>query len=258
MYNRIGASYNATRRADPYIVGELGRHLSLEGGRNYLDLACGTGNYSIALASQAGNWVGVDIAGRMIEQARQQTSGVHWSLGAGEDIPFKDGTFSGAICVLALHHFEEHGPIFREVHRVLGKGVFAIFTADPDQMRGYWLNEYFPEAMRKSIEQMPTLERVCEALEEAGFRTIHTQPYGVRDDLQDLFLYSGKHRPHLYMDEAFRAGISTFFSLADPREVEVGCAHLALDIESGRISEVMEKHDNTIGDYMFIIGSASP
>lgn len=254
MYHRIGANYDATRRADPYIVQQITRHLSVEPGGRYLDVACGTGNYSGALAGQGGVWVGMDVTPSMIGRAREKTLAVHWSLARAENLPFVGRAFSGALCVLALHHFAELGPIFRDIHRVLDRGKLVIFTSDPGQMRDYWLNEYFPEAMRKSIEQMPTLARVSENLSRAGFADIETATYEVRDDLRDMFLYSGKHRPQLYLDEGFHAGISTFAGLASPEEVREGCARLALDVESGRISEVVDRYRSRSGDYMFIIG----
>ena len=48
IYNRIGAGYDATRRADPYIAGKLDSYLSTKDGLSYLDVACGTGNYTVA------------------------------------------------------------------------------------------------------------------------------------------------------------------------------------------------------------------
>ena len=101
----------------------------------------------------------------------------------------------------------------------MGRGRLVIFTSDPDQMRGYWLNEYFPDAMRRSIEQMPALDEVEESLMRAGFCKVETEAYEVKQDLRDLFLYSGKHRPQLYLDEEFRRGISTFSTVASPEEV---------------------------------------
>ena len=49
-------------------------------------------------------------------------------------------------------HFAELLPVFQEAHRVLERGRFVILTATPVQMQSYWLNEYFPDAMLKSIE----------------------------------------------------------------------------------------------------------
>ena len=255
IYDRIGADYDITRRVDPYIAERLAHHLLLQDGGMYLDVACGTGNYTRALAGRGRNWLGIDVSSRMIGLARVKTPAVHWAIAKAEHLPIVHHTFSGAICVLALHHLAGLKPVFSEVHRVLDEGRIVIFTADPGQMRGYWLNEYFPEAMSRSIEQMPGLDQVRDSLIDAGFAGIQTETYEIRTDLEDLFLYSGKHRPQLYLDEGFRRNISTFSNLASFVEVREGSARLAQDIESGRILEVVDRYRNRSGDYQFVIGS---
>ena len=258
-YDRIGLGYDATRRADPYIAERLAHHLAPDGSagepRRYLDLACGTGNYTTALSMRGDEWHGVDRSSRMIANARPKDRPVHWFQARAEHLPFSDSVFSGAMCTLALHHFDELGPIFTEVYRVLDRGKLVIFTAGRAQMRGYWLNEYFPESMRRSIDQMPEVGDVEDNLNRAGFSTIETEPYHVSPDLQDLFLFSGKHRPQLYLEEGFRRGISTFSSLASPGEVAEGCERLEQDLETGRIAEVVERYSSDSGDYLFIIAS---
>lgn len=122
-------------------------------------------------------------------------------------------------------------------------------------MQGYWLNEYFPNAMAKSISQMPALNLVLDALSEAGFRLDGTELYEIQPDLEDFSLYSGKHRPEIYLLEAVRQGISTFSTLADPLEVESGCVRLERDIASSRIGEVVENYRNYGGDYLFVVAS---
>ena len=262
VYNRVGVGYDAARSADPYIAGRLAFHVSPGSGPeltgSFLDVACGTGNYTISLSDAGGSWHGVDLSTRMVGAARRKTLSVNWCLARAETLPFADRSFQGAICTLALHHFSDLAPIFREIHRVLDRGKLVLFTADPDQMRSYWLNEYFPESMLKSIEQMPELDRVIESLVNAGFASIDTEAYEVQSGLQDLFLYGGEHRPELYMDQNFRRGISTFSSLAVPGEVERGCGRLARDIESGRISEIINAHSGPGGDYLFVIASKRP
>ena len=57
------------------------------------------------------------------------------------------------------------------------------------------------------------------------------------------------------MDARVRNGSSTFSSIADPKEVEKGCAVLKEDIESGRIACVIDSYkDRNKGDYIFVIG----
>ena len=44
---------------------------------------------------------------------------------------------------------------------------------------------------------------MIKALEDAGFTGINRERYNVKEDLEDLFLYSGKHLPEIYLIEGF-------------------------------------------------------
>lgn len=254
IYNTIGKSYDATRRADPFIVSRLGEHLKIRKQGDYLDAACGTGNYTIALTENfGGSWRGVDQSSQMIEAARAKTTRVDWHQANVESLPFENETFDGAICTLAIHHFASLEAAFGELRRVLKRDAnFVNFTSTPEQTANYWLAEYFPEAIRKSAECLPDLETIADALRKNGFSNIETEPYGVSEDLQDLFLYSGKFKPEMYLDAGFRANISTFSLLAETKEIERGGERLQADIALGRINELIERHKQS-GDYLFVI-----
>jgi len=252
-YDRIGIGYETTRRADPYIASRLFSLLDLKPGRRCLDVACGTGNYTTALAGLGLSMVGVDLSEYMISQARRKAPYIPWHLGDAAALPFADGSFDGALCTLAIHHFANRPAAFREIHRVLRGGRMVIFTSSHEQIRGYWLNHYFPKALDLSRRQMPDVPEVSDLLRAAGFSTISTEPYTVRSDLQDFFLQSGKHRPALYLDPRVRAGISTFALFGEPAEMETGCRRLSDDIASGRINEVIATYENSYGDYLFMI-----
>jgi SAM-dependent methyltransferase len=229
-------------------------HLDVKPDGVYLDVACGTGNYAIAVAQAGGRVHRIDHSRRMIAAACQKRSCVNWHIGNVESLPFADGTLSGVMCTLAIHHFHALLPAFQEVFRVLAGGRFVLFTSTAEQMRRYRLNDYFPTAMAKSIAQMPSLQIIMQALQRSGFWRINAEPYEVQRDLQDLFLYSGKHRPAMYLDARVRAGISTFAALAVPSEVEDGCRRLSQDIQSGRIAEVIAAYPHAQGDYLFVVG----
>ena len=91
-------------------------------------------------------------------------------------LPFADGAFEAAVCTLALHHFSEPERAFREIARVLtmnaGVAQLVVFTADPEQMRRYWLTDYFPDAMAQAIRQMPPIEPVLALLQKDNIRCV--------------------------------------------------------------------------------------
>ncbi|MBM3946068.1 MAG: class I SAM-dependent methyltransferase [SAR202 cluster bacterium] len=254
LYDRIGRTYDVTRRADPYITSRLLSLLSPTPQVAYLDVACGSGNYTSALAARGVRMVGLDLSPLMLRSARGKSSSVSWVNANAASLPFPNGVMGGAVCTLAFHHFPAVGPVLAEVGRVVSPGGrFVGFTSTPEQMERYWLNHYFPKALTRSAQRMPGLPLMLEGLQAAGFHVVTTEPYRVAEDLQDLFLYGGKHRPELYLDPRVRAGMSTFANLSGADEVERGCRLLAQDIASGRIAEIRRSYEHPNGDYLFLV-----
>ena len=253
LYDRIGSTYASSRCADPAIAQTLARELRLAPTGIYLDLACGTGNYTVALNALGGSWSAVDLSEVMLAQARQKCDTVAWAQSSADALPFSDAVFDGAICTLAVHHFPDLDAPFTEVRRTLRSGSFVVFTGLAEQMRHYWLCHYFPETMARSIEKMPSEAQIRAALSRSGFKSVVVTPFFVTNELEDLFLYSGKHRPDLYLDPAVRANISSFASLAPVEELEDGLVRLAADLHSGAFAAVKARYATGSGDYAYIV-----
>ena len=79
-YNKISAEYDITRKADPVIVSKVGYLLGLNDLSSYLDVACGTGNYTIALSKLGGRWSAFDASGQMISKAHSKSQIIKWSI----------------------------------------------------------------------------------------------------------------------------------------------------------------------------------
>ncbi len=253
-YDLIGQGYNRTRQADSYLVQRMEHHLQPGPGKQFLDVGCGTGNYTIALSQKGLKFSGVDPSEKMLATARAKSNQIDWHLGRVEALPFEDAAFEGVLASLTTHHWSDLGKGFNEVYRVLKPGnKLVIFTSNPHQMEGYWLNHYFPKMLRASIAQMPVLELVQKHLQKAGFCRVITEKYDVQPDLQDLFLYSGKHDPKLYFDAQVRQGISSFSDLANADEVAMGLQALKQDIETRKVEEVIRRYEHDRGDYLFMV-----
>ena len=255
LYDQIGATYSATRRADPSIAQALAEYVSVAQAAQFLDVGCGTGNYTCAVAAYGGQWHGVDTSAEMLEQARVKSSRISWMLGSAETLLFANESFAGAICTLAIHHFASVATTFSEVFRVLRAGKLVLFTAFPDQMRNYWLCHYFPEMMEKSIQRMPSRALVVKELRAAGFSEPLIVPFHVTTELQDMFLYSGKLRPALYLDSAVRSNISSFATLCPPQELERGLSSLREDLSNNRFQAMLQQCPAEKGDYAFVIAT---
>jgi len=251
IYDTIGENYNLTRRADKYIAGKIAS--ALADAKCILDIGCGTGNYTLALADERRKLFGADPSEKMLELAKNRDLTISWHKATAENLPFDNGFFDGVFGTLTLHHWNNLPLAFSELNRVLQRcGKAFFFTATPDQMRGYWLNHYFPRMMEKSIKQMPSFDLIQRSVVNAGFKMGLPEAYFVADDLEDHFLYVGKNRPELYFDEATRAGISSFAALENSEEVAIGLKRLKKDLQNGNFAEVQREYENIIGDYLFI------
>ena len=69
LYNSIGTGYNNKRTADPYLTERLYENVFSGGEGLYLDIGCGTGNYTLALQNKGLELWGIDPSAKMLETA---------------------------------------------------------------------------------------------------------------------------------------------------------------------------------------------
>jgi ubiquinone/menaquinone biosynthesis C-methylase UbiE len=94
-----------------------------------LDVGCGTGNLTRALLaklSPAGRITAVDIAPRMIEEARRKIKDprADWRVADVRRLPLSDASCDRAICFSVWPHIDDRGAAAAELRRVLKPGGF--------------------------------------------------------------------------------------------------------------------------------------
>lgn len=108
----------------------------------WLDLSCGPGTFTRAMASAApGDWVvGLDISRPMLDAAANRARGysnVVLVRGDAHDLPLADESFAGINNSGALHVYDDPERVFTEVLRVLARGgVFVGSTFAPSRTLG--------------------------------------------------------------------------------------------------------------------------
>ena len=252
-YDVIGIDYNLTRKADPYLVSRFLVLLNPNPKGQYLDIGCGTGNYTSEFQKKGFSFIGIDPSTEMLKAAKLQNEFIDFRIGTSEQTDLDDVTMDGITISLSVHHWPDLERSFKELCRVLKEdGNMVLFTSAPEQMEGYWLNHYFPKTLQASKRQMPSIENIILAMEAGGLEITGSEYYSVKPDIHDLFLYSGKHDPERYFNEQFRKGISSFSDLGIVEEIESGLQQLRADIITGKVKEVMKAYENNRGDYLYI------
>jgi ubiquinone/menaquinone biosynthesis C-methylase UbiE len=256
LYDHIGTRYDTTRQADPEIIHRLYEILSPQEQQRFLDIGCGSGNYTIALAKKGMSITGLDVSEAMLSQARAKQSAVAWIQGDAKALPFQDDHFDGILCFLAIHHIRSLPLFFKEVYRVLKPaGKFLMFTNTPTQFMQLWLVEYFPKIMEKAASRLFAQEELEHELKNAGFQAVTFERYCVTEHLKDAFLETAKYHPELCLDENFRANTSPFALAPDQQEVRLGLERLAQDIESGEIEKVVDSFPNPDGNFFYVLAN---
>lgn len=123
-------------------VGQLG----LEAGSQVLEIGCGAGFLSLALAERKFNVQAIDSVGAMVEQTRQhaQEAGMaeQISVDVGDitSLAFEDSSFDLVLAVGVIPWIERPDIAIREMARVLKPGGRVIFTADNRARLNIWLD----------------------------------------------------------------------------------------------------------------------
>jgi ubiquinone/menaquinone biosynthesis C-methylase UbiE len=144
--------------------------------KTILDLGCGTGRFSEALAIHFdAEIIGIDPSTKMLEQARskQHDSRVRYETGHGESIPLRDNSVDLVFISMIFHHLENASLMARECRRVLREdGTVFMRAGTRERISSYPYVDYFPESRAILEKCLPTNTCVREVFEAAGFRML--------------------------------------------------------------------------------------
>lgn len=176
----IAATYDRGRDHGPEFLdlwmNVVASHVKDQDTKRILDLGCGTGRFSEALAVYFdAEVIGIDPSKKMLEQARSKPSRsrVRYESGRGESIPLPDNSADLIFMSMIFHHFDNPTLAARECRRVLTEDGTAILRAGTcERISSYPYVEFFPESRPILEEVLPTNTFVREIFEAAGFRVV--------------------------------------------------------------------------------------
>lgn len=234
IYDKIGVGYSGKRQTDPKIAQQL--HAELSGATRIINIGAGTGSYEPGDVSL----VAVEPSQEMI---MQRDSSPHDVIQANaESLPFDDKSFTHAMTVLSMHHWENRDLAFKEINRVTSE-KFVALTWDP-KSDPFWLTrDYFPEIYQIDLASFPSLDEMS-----LYFDDVMIQPLQIPHDCIDGFLAAFWKRPDAYLNEKIRQSISSFSKIGD---LSKGLNKLKTDIENGTWAE---KNNHLLSKDEFDVG----
>ena len=256
MYEATAKTYDQYRNADGTLLQEIERRLTQRQEGRYLDVGCGSGNYTIALLQRGWGMEGIDLSPEMLAQARAKAPNCRWREGDMYSLPFDPDTFDGVVTVNTLHYASKGLiPVFQEMGRVLKPGAQAVvFALALEQSLQFWLGHYFPFFRARAYKTLLPMDALVSAFKEASFREVSVEPFFVTQKTSDFFTYACKYRPHLFLNPAIRAGMTPLRLPQHAEEIRIGCERLEKDLFSGAIYQVINEHESGIGEGLFICG----
>jgi len=160
------------------------RSLDLAPGSVVLDLAAGTGDFSVTLARAGHNPIAVDLSYGMLAAARTSEPRVQGDL---LSLPMASGSVDGAVCGFALRNLVSLDPFFTELNRVLRSGgrIALLDVSQPDNAlvrlgHSFYFNKAVPVIggllsdrsayayLPRSVSYLPEPATMMSKLEAAG------------------------------------------------------------------------------------------
>jgi ubiquinone/menaquinone biosynthesis C-methylase UbiE len=124
---------NWAEKADDQVVARFRTALGEAGQGNLLDVACGPGVVTAAIAPGAALVVAFDATEQMLEKAKARCAkagliNIDFKRGDAENLPFEEAQFDGVVTRLAVHHFADPQRALNEMFRVLRRGGTAVIV----------------------------------------------------------------------------------------------------------------------------------
>jgi ubiquinone/menaquinone biosynthesis C-methylase UbiE len=159
---------------------------------NLLDLGCGPGIVTSALAPHVREVVAYDLTSEMLDKARQRCEkeglkNIRFKLGSAEQLPFEKESFDCVVTRLTIHHFLDPRQVMNEVVRVIrkyGKVVVADVVSSENEEEADLHNAL--ETLRDpSHVRMLSAPELQELLKASGLRITSKMTWEMKRDYDE-------------------------------------------------------------------------
>ena len=125
----VQGPYRTLHQINPARLQFIERFVELRGLR-LLDVGCGGGILSEALAERGASVVGIDLAESALQAAEAHRAGqaVEYRLESSRDAAARGESFDAVTCMEMLEHVADPAAVLRDIHALLKPGGWAFFS----------------------------------------------------------------------------------------------------------------------------------
>lgn len=125
----VQGPYRTLHQINPARLQFVERFVVLSGLR-VLDVGCGGGILSEALAERGATVVGIDLAESALQAAETHRAGqaVEYRLESSREVAARGETFDAVTCMEMLEHVADPAAVLRDIHALLKPGGWAFFS----------------------------------------------------------------------------------------------------------------------------------
>jgi len=222
-YGKIAKTFDAARtlleRNLDIWLDIISKEIPPERKVRFLDLGCGTGRFSIPVATRLGySVIGADSSREMLSRAKEKGSEckVEWIVSDAASLSHPDGSFEAVFMSHLLHHVDRPLTVVKECCRVLKLGGTTLNRYGAmENIRNVPEHRFFPESIVIDEARTPTVEQVEEWFGVAGFRqvsseTILQQTYNSAEERLEKVRLKSTSVLTLISQTAFEKGLERF------------------------------------------------
>lgn len=158
-FDAVAGEYDRTRVIPPAVIADIARLCAsaarLERGGWFLDAGVGTGRFAEPLCRDyPGQVVGADISLPMMRQAQAKADpagGLTLVQADLQRLPFRAGTFCGALAVHVLHLIERWPLVLAELRRALVPRTGVLLLGTEQGGHSSLVDYYYAQARRQGV-----------------------------------------------------------------------------------------------------------
>jgi ubiquinone/menaquinone biosynthesis C-methylase UbiE len=190
-------------RDTPEVLAEKVEFVKAQPSELVLDVACGPGEFVLALAPHARFAYGVDLTFQMLQQAQafqvtRQVSRAAFLCGEAEQLPFPDGSLDLVTCQCSFHHMPKPELALAEMVRVAkpeGR-VLVIDTLAPESGAKFELHNRIERVRDPSHALTLRLTSFLSMFEERNLSILRQGLRGRQRSFNQWMLRAGLEPPH--------------------------------------------------------------